>query len=70
MPFESELESYCVLAKGDSKIFLTSIRTKGSTDSGEKTSALIQLLAVPANTQRLKVNVIMKLNTKKILSLL
>ena len=36
MPFESELESYCVLAKGDSKIFLTSIRTKGSTDSGEK----------------------------------
>ncbi len=36
MPFESQLESYCVLAKGDSKIFLTSIRTKGSTDSGEK----------------------------------
>ena len=38
MPFESQLESYCVLAKGDSKIFLTSIRTKGSTDSGEKNS--------------------------------
>ena len=36
MPFESQLESYCVLTKGDSKIFLTSIRTKGSTDSGEK----------------------------------
>ena len=36
MPFESQLESYCVLEKGDSKIFLTSIRTKGSTDSGEK----------------------------------
>lgn len=54
MPFESKLESYCVLAKGDSKIFLTSIRTKGSTDSGEKNSGSNNIIGGTGEYSKIK----------------